>query len=59
MNEKIKFFSCLNHFVEGYGRTTCPYCEDGKHDYEPYTRFDGDTFVMDATRQIKTLKELK
>jgi hypothetical protein len=45
--------------VEGYGRTTCKYCEDKEHDYKPYEWTDGTSFVVNGSRQIKTPKVSK
>ena len=52
----IQYYNCTKHMVEGYGRTTCKYCEDKEHDYKPYEWTDGTSFVVNGSRQTKTQK---
>jgi hypothetical protein len=53
---KLLFYSCHIHFVEGYGRKTCPYCDYKEHEYKPYKWTDGISSVINGARQIKTKK---
>jgi hypothetical protein len=56
---KIDFYSCSIHFVEGYGRKTCPYCEDKEYNYKPHEWTDGKSLIINGARQIKIPKASK
>lgn len=49
----MEMWHCDKHFVHGFNRTTCPYCEDKENTYEPYTWTDGTSFVFNSAVQIK------
>lgn len=49
----IEMWHCDKHFVHGFNRTTCPYCEDKENTYEPHTWTDGTSCVFNSAVQIK------
>ena len=53
----MQYFSCAKHMVEGYGRTTCKYCNDEEYDYKPYEAGNDRWYIVDGSRQTKTQKE--